>query len=340
VLILASALGIGILLGFVLQRGGFCGSSLLSSVVLEKDAKGLVGILAAIFVSMAGFAFFARMEWIVPNPNPMRLLSAVVGGVVFGVGMVLAGGCVTGTLFKAGEGRLTSILALVGIGIGATTVDSGALKPLKLSLVVISREIRLFVGVHDAIDLPYTVVGGVIAAVGLVALLVLYIFKRHSRKPKKSITLKALLEGGWSPVTAGIGVGILGWLAYLSSSAGGRNYPLGGHGGVKGTFSLLVNGEYSGSIWTILLVVGILVGSAISARMRGKLKMRSADPATLLFALLGGLLLGVGATIGRGCFIGNSISGMALLSLHSIIFTACIVVANWVTTFLYLRGLR
>ncbi len=335
---IAGALLLGLAFGFTLQRGSFCGSSLLSTVVLHRDAKGMVGILAAISVSMLGFALMAHLGWVIPNPNPMRLLSAVVGGTVFGVGMVLAGGCVTGTLYKAAEGRLTSMLALGGIGLGALVVDKGILASTKKALVVATKTIRPDAGLHDVVGVSYPVAAVVLGALGLAAV---GIWAVKNRRPGGvELSMKKLISGGWSPVTAGVVIGGLGWAAYLLSSAAGRNNPLGGLGGVKNAFGWALSGEISGSSWMVFLVLGILAGSALSAALRRGLTLRSADAATLLIALLGGVLVGMGAAVGRGCFIGNNISGLALLSLHSAVFAVFTVVANWVTTILYLRGLR
>ncbi len=334
------AIVIGLLFGFAMQRGSFCGSSLLSSVILFRDKKGLVAILVAVLVSMAGFAFLAHMGWVEPNPKPMKLLSAVVGGLVFGTGMVLAGGCISGTLYKAGEGRLPSMLALIAIGVGSAMVDGGVLGPLKKALVHASGEIRWSAGLAEAFGLSYATFAAVLGAAGLLAILAVYFARRRSDRPKVPPGGRKLVSGGWSPITSGIAIGILGWFAYLLSSAAGRNYPLGVAGGVKGTFSLLVSQKFSGSMWLVTMVGGIILGSAISARMRGNLKLRSADAGTLLVSLFGGLLVGTGAALGHGCFIGNTLSGLALLSLHSAIFTACMIAANAVTTILYLRGLK
>jgi len=337
---LIEAILLGCALGFALQRGGFCGAALLSSAVLYKDLKGLAAILVAVTVSMVGFAVLARLEWVIPNPNPLRLLSAIVGGLAFGAGMVLAGGCVTGTLYKMGEGRLTSMLAAVGIGLGALAVEGGALEPLKRALVTATRDVGGYAGLEEAVGLPYATAAGILGAAGLLALAIVAAVRRGSLRPPGWPSAEKLLRGGWSPAIVGALVGGLNWLAYLSSGATGRNYPLGAHGGVKSAFSLLLRGEIGGSRWMLALVGGIVVGSAVSAAMRRDLKLRSADPATLLFALLGGVLVGAGATIGHGCFMGNTISGLALLSLHSVVFTACMVLANWGVTFVYLRGLR
>ncbi|MFH1468033.1 MAG: YeeE/YedE thiosulfate transporter family protein [Pseudomonadota bacterium] len=156
----ASTIALGLALGVVLQRGGFCGSALLSTFALDRDARGLIGIGFAIAISMAGFAVLAALGLVIVDPNPMRLLSAVVGGVVFGVGMVLAGGCVTGTMFKAAEGRLTSVLALLGIGIGAVATDEGLLAPTKKALVGPTAGLDVPPGLHDLLGLSYPATAG------------------------------------------------------------------------------------------------------------------------------------------------------------------------------------
>jgi len=336
----AGAVVLGILFGVALQRGGFCGSSLLSSVVLFRDRSGLVGLLAAVSLSMVGFAVLAHLGWIIPDPKPMRLLSAVVGGLVFGVGMVLAGGCVTGTLYKAAEGRVTSLLALCTIGAGAAMVDRGPGLPVKKALVAATKEVRIGPGLDEVLGISFPFLAAILGVVGVAVVVVLVLRGERGGENPSPSGPSAWRKARWSPITAGLAIGLLGWIAYPLSSAAGRNYALGGMGGVKGVFNWLVVGEATGSLWMIGLVLGIVAGAALSAWVGGSFKLRSADPTTLLVALLGGLLVGAGASIGRGCFIGNSITGLGLLSLHSIVFTACVVVANWVTTVLYLRGLR
>lgn len=335
-----SAIIIGFLFGFVMQRSGFCGSAMISSVFLYKDYRGVRGTLLAIFVSMLGFAALAHLEWVIPNPNPMRLLSAIVGGTVFGVGMVLAGGCVTGTLYKAGEGRLTSMLALVGIGIGSNLVGYGLLAPARKAVDAAARGVSVPAGIHDAVGLGFPMTAALVGAAGLLVVGVLMYLRRSRANEGSGFSLKTLVSGAWPVATGGILVGVIGWLAYLSSTPTGRNYPLGGVYGVMSVLSHAVGGDKTGSEWLMLNVAGIILGSALSARMRGKWTLRSADASTLLIALFGGILVGAGALMGRGCFTGNMISGIGLLSLHSILFGIFTVLANWATTVLYLRGRR
>ena len=58
----------------------------------------------------------------------------------------------------------------------------------------------------------------------------------------------------------------------------------------------------------------------------------------MIVAFLGGIMVGAGATIGGGCVVGHIMSGVAMLSISSILFFGTVVLANWVTTYLYLMG--
>jgi len=334
---LLTAIAVGLAFGFASQQAGFCGSAILSSVVLLKDRKGVVGAGIAIVTAMVGFAVMAALGLITPNAKSLHLLPAIVGGLVFGVGMVLAGGCVHGSLFKAGEGRVPSILALIGIGIGTNMVGPGLFGPWRKAVVGATREISAGPGIHDTLGLSYTSVAAVLGAVTLVALL--FVARRQRQGASAASLFERIATKGWSFAAAGIFIGVIGWLAYLSSAASGRNYPLGVTHGVMALFSRVVGGQTEIRWWLGMEVMAIVAGSAVSAWLRGGLKLRSADASTLLIALLGGVLVGAGAVIGSGCFIGNMLSGWALLSIHSLIFGVCTIIANWVTTILYLRGL-
>lgn len=335
-----TGLAVGVGFGFAMQRAAFCGSAIFSSVVLLKDARGLIGVLVAIGVSMVGFGALAAAGWIRPNPKPFFLLPALVGGVLFGVGMVLAGGCVSGSLFKAAEGRLNSILAVVGIAVGATMGVVGLLAPVRRWLRESTSGLAIAPSLDQAVGVPYAAlalpIGGVSVLAGW------WLWRRASPRPKgntnTSAPSKPWLRRGWSFALAGAALGIVGWLAYPASAAAGRNYPLGSTESVMMAFSELTGGRLPLFGWMVWLGAGVILGSAISAWQRGELRLRSADPATLLVGFGGGVLTGLGAVIGMGCFIGHVLSGFALLSFQSLLFGVVVLLANWATTILYLRG--
>jgi uncharacterized membrane protein YedE/YeeE len=325
-----TALVIGFLFGFAMQRGGFCGSSILSLFVLEKDPRPMLGAGIAICVAMLGFALMAALGWVSPSPKGFALLPAIVGGAVFGVGMVLAGGCVSGSLFKAGEGRVGSMLALLGIGVGTNMAGPGLLGPTRKALVATTKDVTVQAGAADTLGVGYALLGTLVGVAGLSVAVVAY------RRRGGSIAFP--LRGRWSYASAGLFIGVLGWFAFLSSAASGRNYPLGVTHGVMALLSEVVGGQTPVKLWLALEVAAIVAGSAFAAWLLGELKLRSLDPSALIVAFLGGVLVGAGAVCGSGCFVGNVLSGWALLSWHSLLFGVVMILANWATTAVYLRG--
>lgn len=111
----------GIAFGIVLERGRFCMTSAFRDYFLTRDTYILKGVFLAVPLTMIGFfsAFFTGM--ISPSDFPYIKeagLHTAVGGLIFGMGMVLAGGCASGTLYRIGEGYVTALIALIGMLIG------------------------------------------------------------------------------------------------------------------------------------------------------------------------------------------------------------------------------
>jgi uncharacterized membrane protein YedE/YeeE len=209
-----TAVAIGLVLGFTLQRGRFCGAAIVSSVVLLRERDGVIGSGIAIGVAMIGFAAMTALGWIEPNPKPLLLLPAIVGGLLFGVGMVLAGGCVTGSLFKAGEGRLGSILAVLGIAVGSTATVAGALAPVREATASVTSGLSVGPGLFQVLGVPFPLLAG---PLGLVAVGLLGVVAWRRRKAKADRPLLERLAGdGWSFATAGAVLGALGWFTYLA----------------------------------------------------------------------------------------------------------------------------
>ena len=87
-----TAIPIGFLFGFFLQKGDLCGASAFSEVLLMKDWRKVWGLWVAIVTAMVGFAVLDLLGWITLNPKPLIWMNLLVGGAIFGAGTVLAGG--------------------------------------------------------------------------------------------------------------------------------------------------------------------------------------------------------------------------------------------------------
>ena len=125
-LIVASSLAIGFVAGFVMYRADFCTTASFRDLFLFRDFFLMRQMILLVVVSMALFEFGRLTGLIAQQPFPLLAaptLANLVGGFVFGIGMVLAGGCVVGSLYKMGAGSLASALAFAGMLAGSAAYD-------------------------------------------------------------------------------------------------------------------------------------------------------------------------------------------------------------------------
>lgn len=108
----------GFAYGMMLQYGRFCFASASRDLFAAGVPRMAVGILVALMFFSLIQATLASTNMSTFHPAPFGI-HTLIAGLIFGVGMVLAGGCASGSLYKIGEGNMTSFLAaFFGLGIG------------------------------------------------------------------------------------------------------------------------------------------------------------------------------------------------------------------------------
>src|SRR5712691_3417829 len=122
----ASALGTGLVFGYVIQRGGFCLTRAVSNVVLMRDATILRAYVLALLVAIVGVQILMATGIVDIPIRPLRPVSNILGGAFFGFGMILSGGCSGSTWYRVGEGAIGAWVVLLGFAIGATAARAGA----------------------------------------------------------------------------------------------------------------------------------------------------------------------------------------------------------------------
>mgnify|MGYP001594883432 FL=1 len=118
----------GFAYGLMLQYGRFCFASASRDLFAAGVPRMAVGVLIALMFFSVIQAVLSSTNMSTFHPAPFGI-HMVISGVVFGLGMVLAGGCASGSLYKVGEGNMTNLLAvIVGLCIGqAVFVDVGGI---------------------------------------------------------------------------------------------------------------------------------------------------------------------------------------------------------------------
>ncbi|HEY8363854.1 MAG TPA: YeeE/YedE family protein [Tissierellaceae bacterium] len=120
---------IGIAIGIIMQRSRFCFAASFRDPIMVGTTSLFRAVLLGLMISTIGFGiyqymFFSNVENYSIMDIPGQIypvgIHTIIGAIMFGIGMVIAGGCATGTLIRIGEGYLMQFIVLIGFIIGAT----------------------------------------------------------------------------------------------------------------------------------------------------------------------------------------------------------------------------
>lgn len=236
----------GLAYGALLQYGRFCMASAvrdLFAVGVPRMAVGMM-IAVALYATVAAIVTLSGFSTFHPNVLGWHVL---IGGAIFGFGIVFTGGCASGSLYKAGEGNMNAMLVIVAISfsqaivvsasgwwdalVPSSWVASAAAKDMPADLSVTRGWFDLFTAGHiwdlkgattaDMLGTGGTVAGIVLAntlltailpvAAILVALYLLYYRKGYMRRAKKAApSFGDELSGIWSMFTSSKNTAIAG----------------------------------------------------------------------------------------------------------------------------------
>lgn len=323
----------GLAFGFVLQRGRLCFNSGFRDLRLMKDNFLFKAIVLILALETIAFHLMAQFGWIQLNPKPLNWLAVIAGAFIFGIGMVLAGGCASGTTYRVGEGNTTAWLAALTYGLAAWATKSGALLPLKNLLssgaIRVANTNPMYFGEEVGPTLASLLnMSPLVVALVVAALLLVYVFATKTTEREGA---------AWGWILTGAAVLPVAMFAFWASSQAGRVYGLGITGGWINIIKAFTT--EAALNWEGAEVLGIILGALVTALIYKEFKFRvPRDGKTFLQVAIGGVLMGFGAVTAGGCNIGHFLTGIPQLAISSIIAGIFFILGNWATSwFLYGR---
>lgn len=265
------------------------------------------------------------------------LASYVLGGLIFGLGMVLAGGCGSRTLVRAGGGSLKSLVAAVMLAIFAYITLRGM-----LALVRVGWIETFGIELASPQDLP-SLAGGIGATKAWLQLA----FAAVAAAALAFVVFRDRQFATFDNVLAGAGIGavivglwaVSGYFGYVSEhpatledvylrTNSGKMEALSFVAPVAWTLDYLMFFSDTSKVLTVgvAAVLGVVAGSAAYALAAGNFRWEGfRDTEDTANHLVGGALMGFGGVTAFGCTIGQGVSGVSLLALGSVVATASII---------------
>ena len=334
---------LAVLFGVIAHRTHFCTMGAIGDIVNMGDWTrmrqwGLAAGVAMIGVGLLSYTGQIDLSKTLYANNRWLWMSAAVGGVMFGFGMVLASGCGSKTLVRIGSGNLKSVVVFLVIGITAFATLKGITAVVRVSTV--DQWAIEFAGPASLPAVASTVLGTPVGITGLIVALLI----------GGALSLWALATPDFrriENVVAGGGIGgviiAVWWVsghwgfiaehpetlqeAFVATNSG-RAEALSFVAPIAYSLDWLMFFSDKSKVLTtgVVAVVGVVAGSAVSALSQGSFRWegfgRTEDVAN---HLIGGALMGVGGVTAMGCTIGQGLSGLSTLSLTSFVAVTAII---------------
>jgi len=322
----AAAIGLfgGVFLGLAARLGRFCTLGAIEDYLYgENDLRLRMWVLA---IGCAIIGSFGLMATGLFDPSGSFYLSlqfsplaSIVGGLLFGYGMALAGNCGYGALARLGGGDMRSFVIVLVMGISAYATISGPLAWMRGALFPTKPSGSVPSGLAHTLG---DVTGLSISAIGLAigCVIVAVAFAGNSLRRSRVSIIWAVAVG----------------LAVTSAWAGMQYVQNNGFDDltvVSHTFSaplgevILYGMTASGQSLSFGIgsVCGVLIGAFMGSLIKGHFRWEACeDPRELRRQIMGAAMMGIGAVIAMGCSIGQGISAFSLLAFSAPVTCAAI----------------
>jgi len=334
VLVASLGFAIGLVFGAVSYRTNFCTMGAISDVVLMGDWNRFRAWLLAIAVAMLGsqglhLAGVVDLDQSIYLSANLGWLGAIVGGLLFGFGMTLTGGCGNRSLVRLGGGNLKSLVVLIFLGIFAYMTLRGLIGLARVEMEAATNIDLAAAGLESQgmPDLLSAAIGAssellrwilMLAAVGG---LLWFCFKSASfrasgRDILAGVALGALVPLGWY-VT-----GVVGFDDFEPTPLASLTFvaPVGE--------SLQYLMTFTGATinFGIAVIGGVIAGSFLAAVTTGRFALESfVGTGDMLRHVIGGSIMGVGGVLALGCTIGQGLTGISTLAFGSLVALLSIV---------------
>lgn len=314
-LLIAGGLAIGVVFGVLAQRFRLCMVAGAGNWLLVRDGRQVIAFLAAWIIAIAGTQILELAGIVDIASSSYRnslldWLGASVGGLLFGVGAALAGSCSIRTVVRTMEGSMHALLVFIMFALAAAITQFGFLETARISLTnVTASDLTTDAGLASILSMPSWLVL-IVIEIALIAFL--------WRVWKQSANIPMLIVGiviGGLVISSWYVTGVLAQDEFDPTSPSAIT--------ISGPMSrlgyILISGKIPIFSFTIAFAIGMAFAALVMALVSKQFKFSPVSKGMGGYAVLGGILMGIGGTVGYGCNVGQGLSGMSTLSLESLL---------------------
>jgi uncharacterized membrane protein YedE/YeeE len=317
---------LGLMFGAVAQKCQFCFSGSIKDFMLTNSTKRGASVVVAMIVVIVATTFIAYINEIDLTAtnfykDNVNYFTIVLGGAIFGAGMIIADGCSSRHLIKFAQGDNHSLVTLIFIGIFAYVTTKGILyAPLQL---VTQNETLL--------DLSSSIGNFTLSLWFILPLLLIILWFLIGKKLSRVLSLSdGLFVGlfisiGWY-ITGVIGADAMERSISLTSMT--FVYP------TAQTLELFTQYELYNLTFGISIILGILVGAFAMSRFNRRYSFGCTSNIKrnkLGYNMVGGAMMGVGGVLAIGCTVGQGLTGLSTLAFASFVAISSIMISGFIT---------
>jgi uncharacterized membrane protein YedE/YeeE len=316
---------IGLAFGAIAQKNQFCFSGSIKDYILTKSTKRASSVIMAMITAIIATNILTSMYEIdlsetVYYKENINYFSIILGGSMFGIGMMLADGCSNRQLVKFAQGDKNSLITLVFIGIFAFATAKGFLNGFFAPII----NSELLINISSYIG---NITMNIYVVLSILVLLLIYLVRKVTRifSLLDGVLIGLLIAAAWT-VTGILGEESIERIIQLTGIT--FVYP------TAQTIELFSNYNVTDLMFPVSLLIGVVLGAFIMSKFNRRYSFgctAAKGEDRVKFNMIGGALMGTGGVLSIGCTVGQGLTGLSTLAFASAIAILSILISGAIT---------